>query len=80
MNDEVFSKKDGLKEKRAKVKQAKAEKPRKIELVCLKNRYGIASFSTYFDYYPQFDLYKEDTTPKEFEPVAPKKGRAKAES
>lgn len=64
MNDPIFSSKEKIKDKREKVKQAKAETPRKIELVCLKNRYGIASFSAYFDYYPQFDLYKEDTNPK----------------
>ena len=46
-------------EKRKIVKEAKAANPRKIELVCLKNRYGISSYSCYFDYYPKFDLFVE---------------------
>ena len=48
-------------EKRKIVKEAKAANPRKIELVCLKNRYGISSYSCYFDYYPKFDLFVETT-------------------
>ncbi len=61
MNDDIFDKKESLKAKRAVVKAAKRENPRKIELICLKNRYGISSFSCYFDYYPEFDLFVEDT-------------------
>lgn len=60
MNDEIFSKKEEVKKKRDKVKAAKAASPRKIELVCLKNRYGVANFSCYFDYYPRNDLFVED--------------------
>lgn len=60
MNDEVFAKKEEIKKKRDKVKAAKAASPRKIELVCLKNRYGVANFSCYFDYYPRNDLFVED--------------------
>lgn len=48
-----------IKEKRKKIRESKAENPRKIELVCLKNRYGISSFSCYFDYYPANDLFVE---------------------
>lgn len=55
------SDKSKVKEKRARVNQAKAENPRKIELSCLKNRYGIACFSCFFDYYPANDLFKVDT-------------------
>ena len=60
MNGDVFenSEKKTI-EKRKIVKEAKAENPRKIELVCLKNRYGISSYSCYFDYYPKFDLFVE---------------------
>ena len=61
MHDEIFDKVTKIKEKREKVKEAKAENPRKIELVCLKNRYGISSYSCYFDYYPKFDLFVETT-------------------
>ena len=63
--------KGGIKDQRDKVKKAKAENPRKIELCCLKNRYGIANYSCYFEYYPANDLFKEQnftpatvTTPK----------------
>ena len=44
-------------EKRARVDAAMDETPRKVKLVCLKNRYGKARFFTYFDYYPKFDLF-----------------------
>lgn len=59
LNEDLFSQKEKLKEKRARVKAAKAENPRKIELICLKNRYGIANFTCYFDYYPANDLFTE---------------------
>ena len=52
---------DKVKEKREIVKKAKAANPRKIELSCLKNRYGIANYSCYFNYYPANDLFTEDT-------------------
>ena len=61
LNDDIFSKEGKLKDKRAKVREAKAENPRKIELLCLKNRYGKSSFSCYFNYYPANDLFTEDT-------------------
>jgi len=57
LNDDIFSSQNKLKEKREKVREAKAENPRKIELLCLKNRYGIANFTCGFDYYPANDLY-----------------------
>ena len=50
-----------IKEKRKKIREEKAKNPRKIELVCLKNRYGIANFSCYFDYYPANDLFVAGT-------------------
>ena len=61
INDDIFSKEGKLKDKRFKIREAKAENPRKLELICLKNRYGISSYSVAFDYYPQFDLFKEDS-------------------
>lgn len=67
MNSDIFDKKDGIKAKRKAVREAKKENPRKIELICLKNRYGISSFSCYFDYYPEFDLFTEGTLSAEFE-------------
>ena len=56
MNDPIFDKEKGVKEKREKVREAKAAIPREIELVCLKNRYG-RSYNVHFRYYPQYDLF-----------------------
>ena len=58
LNKDTFDKKDNIKERRAEVKAVKMENPRKIELVCLKNRYGISSFSCCFDYDPAHDWFK----------------------
>lgn len=70
LHEDVFTKKDKLTDKRERVKEAKAETPRKIELVCLKNRYGISNFSDYFDYYPACDVFIENQeTLKEKETV-----------
>ena len=58
LNSDLFSNSMAkIKEKRKKIRDEKARNPRKIELVCLKNRYGIANFSCYFDYYPANDLF-----------------------
>ena len=68
LNDPLFddpSKK--IKEKRQKIRQEKAADPRKIELLCLKNRYGIANFSCGFDYYPARDLFVQ-AEPGDFYP------------
>jgi replicative DNA helicase len=59
LNKPLFSKKESLTEKRKVISEAKAASPRKIELVCKKNRYGIANFSCYFDYYPAYDLFEK---------------------
>jgi len=59
--DNPFGKEGKLKEKREKIREAKAATPREIELLCLKNRYGISSFSCYFDYYPANDLFRPAT-------------------
>ena len=57
INDALFSKEGKLKEKRERIRTAKTANPREIELLCLKNRYGISSFSCYFNYYPANDLF-----------------------
>lgn len=57
MNNEIFDKEKGLKQKREAVRNAKNENPRKIELVCLKNRYGISSYRCEFLYYARYDLF-----------------------
>lgn len=61
LNDPIFDKEKDIKKKRETVKKAKAANPRKIELVCLKNRYGISSYCCGFNYYPAADLFTEDT-------------------
>lgn len=58
--DDIFNKEGKLKEKRQKIKSAKAANPRRIDLVCLKNRYGISSYTIGFEYYPQHDLFIEN--------------------
>lgn len=58
LNDPLFDNpQTKIKEKRQKIRQEKARDPRQIELLCLKNRYGIANFSCGFDYYPARDLF-----------------------
>ena len=59
LNDELFDKENRLKEKREMVNKAKRAIPRKIELSCLKNRYGKVGYSCAFDYYPNRDLFIE---------------------
>lgn len=45
------------KEKRGMANQAKARSPREVDLVCLKNRYGVASYTVRLDHYPAHDLF-----------------------
>lgn len=73
MNDDLFNGEKKIKEKREKVKAAKLEVPRKVQLVCLKNRYGRSSYECGFNYYPQFDLFtpEDDFTPIESDPDNP---------
>jgi len=75
LNEDVFDKEKAIKQKRARIKAAKAETPRRIELCCLKNRYGIASYSAYFQYTPQFDLFEEGFEEYPFDGVPRKAGR-----
>ena len=60
LNDELFNSEKKIKEKREKVRVAKKAIPREIELVCLKNRYGVSSYSCGFKYDPRFDLFEPD--------------------
>ncbi len=43
--------------KREKILEAKKEMPRKIQLVCLKNRFGITAYTQDFLYAPQYDTF-----------------------
>lgn len=66
INEDLFNKNEKLKEKRERIRKAKKEIPRKIELVCLKNRYGISSYSCGFDYDPRYDLFSPED---DFKPI-----------
>lgn len=57
LDEELFETDKFLKKKRERINAAKAEEPRKIKFVCLKNRYGISSYDCNFNYYPKFDLF-----------------------
>ena len=59
MNDAIFEKEGKIKEKRETVAKAKAADPRKIELVCLKNRFGKSRYNASFNYYPAYDYFEE---------------------
>jgi replicative DNA helicase len=39
---------------------AKAHVPRKMELICLKNNFGKSTYTCYFDYYPQYNVFLEE--------------------
>lgn len=60
IHDEIFNEHAKLNDKRGVIRKAKAANPRKIELVCLKNRFGISYYTCNFDYYPQFDRFDPD--------------------
>lgn len=64
LHESLFEKTANIGEKRARVNEAKAATPREIELVCLKNRFGISKYSCYFDYYPAADLFIESGAPE----------------
>ena len=58
-------------DKRQRINKAKAEDPRRIELVGLKNRFGKASCSCLFSYYSEYDWFLpilESPYQEEFEP------------
>ena len=77
LNDDLFNQEKKIKEKREKVRQAKKAIPREIELVCLKNRYGISSYSCGFKYDPRFDLFEPDNLYKVAEDFDIPKGNGK---
>lgn len=71
LNDPAFSQAKNPAQRRKLIAIAKAASPRQVELVCLKNRYGIASYSCGFLYYPQYDLFTPDTNYKSATVVCP---------
>lgn len=70
IHDKVFSQMNKVNEKRQTIRDAKRAVPRKVELVCLKNRFGVSSYSCLFDYYPNFDLFEPDLDGLDLEAAA----------
>lgn len=62
IHNEPFTQQNKINEKRQKIIEAKKAFPRKIELICLKNRFGVSSYTCQFDYYPKHDWFKPDLT------------------
>jgi len=57
MEEDLFHR-DGLfPRKRERIQAAKRADPRNVDLVCLKNRYGISDYKVSFHYYPKYDLF-----------------------
>lgn len=59
LNGELFGKEGRIREKREVVRRAKMAEPRKVELVCLKNRFGVSSFRVGFEYLAGCDWFRE---------------------
>ena len=73
LHDPIFASdsKTTVTDKRQQINKAKAEDPRRIELVGLKNRFGKASCSCLFSYYSEYDWFLpilESPYQEEFEP------------
>lgn len=59
IHDPAFTAKGStLAAQREVIRQAKARTPREIELVCLKNRYGVSSYVCQYNYYPAYDVFE----------------------
>lgn len=71
LNDPAFAQAKNQSQRRKLMAMAKAASPRLVELVCLKNRYGIATYSCGFLYYPQYDLFTPDPNYKTTTVVCP---------
>lgn len=57
LNDDDFNKETSIIKKRDTVDNAKAEEPRSIDLICLKNRFGVSRYICSFKYYTANDLF-----------------------
>jgi len=56
---EVFNKENNKTARRQLIQEEKARDVRKVELVCLKNRYGKSSFNCNYKYYAKYDYFEE---------------------
>lgn len=75
--EKAFDKEGNIVEKRKVIEAAKKANPRKIEMKCLKNRFGISSFSCFFDYFPAVDLFEDKGEDEPFEPIPSAIGRGR---
>lgn len=57
---QLFTQKENIVKKREAIKEAKRALPRRVQLVCLKNRFGISSYDCFFNYYSDIDLFEID--------------------
>lgn len=62
MDEELFAKDKDIVKKRKRIKEALAENPRKVSVICLKNRYGRTDWKVNFDYYTANDLLEENNS------------------
>lgn len=57
IHEDVFNKQNQVKSRRDRVSEEMGKVPRKIEFVCLKNRYGQSRWRRNFDYFSAYDLF-----------------------
>lgn len=57
LSDDLFTSEGKISDKRRRLAEEKQRKPRKLDLVCRKNRFGQGSFDLALDYYPANDLF-----------------------
>lgn len=62
LDEEVFLSDKKIEEKRKRYAAAKDEIPRRVKVVCMKNRFGHATFSVPFLYDPSKDTFTDDWT------------------
>lgn len=73
LEDPLFAKENDITKKREEIKKAKAANPRKIKLVCLKNRYGRPDWTIEYLYHPQYDYFIETNGYTEVKADIPKR-------
>lgn len=59
MTEKLFEEEKGVTKKRDRLREAKDENPRRIQLIPLKNRYGGTRWKVDFKYYPEYDWFEE---------------------
>lgn len=59
-SNDIFEKERDIVKKRKVITDAKSAIPREVELCCLKNRYGKASYYCAFRYDPRYDYFEPD--------------------